>query len=212
MAMNDDLNRDWLTARKSLNNAFKLTKPRLVAETCKDLRERASSLLRQHKAQSPEGLKAQIAEMKGLCSQLLVASRESRQQLAARRKEEDKRLAAAQQKQAREWEKVLHWYPHAKRILQSELRKRGYRREHTSEFGSSYYKRWNEARNRYETVRIANHVLPQTPERDYNDELHGHSKYKAEFVLDRIMSDAALREWAKEVLDGDEEIEQCSEN
>jgi len=57
-----------------------------------------------------------------------------------------------------------------RRAIQSELRRACYTLER-SDGGSNYYTKWDDNTNQQVTVRLSDHAVPLTPEREYNESL-----------------------------------------
>ena len=176
--------------RRYLKEALRATKHPSVRRVCKDLRQQASPLL-------GAGRKAWAPKLKELGKALYAATVKERAALRVKREAAADREIEKQRQEAARWAEVEAWLPHGRRIVQAELRKRGFARQHTSGFGSNYYKHPDGR-----TVRIADHHVPQTEARMYYQALHhGCSKYTADFVFDRIETDEELRADVAELLD-----------
>ena len=68
-----------------------------------------------------------------------------------------------------------------RRAVQGALRKAGFGLDHSAD-GSNYYGRWNEADNFRQTIRISDHEVPWSPERQFNADNGGVSWAHADFV------------------------------
>ena len=82
-----------------------------------------------------------------------------------------------------------------------ELRTLGAKRYHTSrERGSSYVNSAYYGLPDGRTVRLSDHYLPQTPQRDFADD-HGRRGFDCEIVLDIVLDFPSLHEYFREALD-----------
>jgi hypothetical protein len=73
------------------------------------------------------------------------------------------------------------------------LRAAGYSREMTSGSGSSYYAKWIAARNDFRRIRLADHDIPASPEREYNRTI-GRTCCDREIIISADMSEADFAE------------------
>jgi len=95
--------------------------------------------------------------------------------------------------------------------IKKELIARGYRMERSDggRGGSRYYERWNSEQNDWDRVRVSDHRVPETAEREYNVENGGFSWATCGISL--IISDYDSPDEAvsqlREMLDGEEDDE-----
>ncbi len=103
--------------------------------------------------------------------QLILRRERTPRYLAARAVAETEREQAylRREKREREHEARRELDKKIRRAIQIALRKRGFRREHTSGSGSNYYERYLGAEHdfRQQRVRISDHEVPETAERSH---------------------------------------------